>query len=76
MTGETVVEQDILEYVNRSLDEEEDFHFLRFEQLQRLNIVHQQLRLTEIKERIKKDSNISTEELDSLKGKLEDYGTV
>ncbi|KAL4900894.1 hypothetical protein BDW74DRAFT_160767 [Aspergillus multicolor] len=68
--------QDILEYVDRSLNEEEDFHFLRFEQLQRVNITRLQLGLVQIKERLKNDEKFSDQDLDGLKVKLEDYTTA
>ena len=37
--------QNLVSYVNRSLDEEEDFHFLRFEFLQRLNLTQLEVKL-------------------------------
>jgi len=64
----------LFEYVNRSLSEEEDFHFLRFEFLQRLNIVNLQVQLARSKSRIQRDGEASADELEDLTTKLQQYG--
>ena len=66
--------QNLLEYVSRSVDEEEEFHFLRFESLQRLNIVRLQLDLVRLRSQFQREKSASAEELDALKIKLHDYG--
>ncbi|KAI4664701.1 uncharacterized protein J4E79_002999 [Alternaria viburni] len=67
---------DLLGYVARSLEEEEEFHFLRFEQLQRINIVAQQLRLLELKLQFDGTRNASADDLGKLKDSLKDYVTA
>lgn len=64
----------LFEYVTRSLSEEEDFHFLRFEFLQRLNIVNLQVQLARIKSRIQRDGEASADDLEDLTTKLQQYG--
>jgi VIT1/CCC1 family predicted Fe2+/Mn2+ transporter len=66
--------KDLIKYINRSLEEEEDFHFLRFESLQRTNIVALQIELVRFKKQIRKDNDISKEDLKILKETLKDYG--
>ncbi|KAH6850967.1 hypothetical protein B0I37DRAFT_372886 [Chaetomium sp. MPI-CAGE-AT-0009] len=68
--------QNFVQYVNRSLDEEESFHFLRFEFLQRLNLTHFHVKLARIKSRIQKQGQCSEDELDTLQGLLKDYATA
>ena len=64
---------DLLKYVARSLKEEKEFHFLRFESLQRTNIVAQQLRLLEIKQKLQNARDVSADDLEELKNTLKDY---
>lgn len=64
----------LVKYVNESVDVEEDFHFLRFEFLQRINIVNLQVELAQIKSRLYPSCEVSSTDLDSLKVKLERYG--
>jgi hypothetical protein len=66
--------KDLVEYVNRSLDEEEEFHFLRFEFLQRLNIVRLELDLVHLKGQFQRDKRAAVKDLDTLQSKLQDYG--
>jgi hypothetical protein len=73
-TMELNEEEGLVEYVNRSLDEEEDFHFLRFEFLQRVNIVRLELDLVRLKSRFQHDNRASIGDLDTLQSKLQDYG--
>jgi hypothetical protein len=65
---------DLLGYVARSLEEEEEFHLLRFESLQRTNIVAQQLELFELKLKFQNGQGISADDLQDLKDTLKDYG--
>ncbi|KAG2026289.1 hypothetical protein GB937_001797 [Aspergillus fischeri] len=67
---------DLVEYINRSLDEEEEFHLLRFEFLQRLNIVRLELDLVRLKGRFQHNKRASIEDLDTLQSKLRDYVTA
>lgn len=66
--------KNLISYVNRSLQEEEDFHFLRFEFLQRTNIVALQVELIRLKKKIREDKDISENDLKILKDTLKDYG--
>jgi VIT1/CCC1 family predicted Fe2+/Mn2+ transporter len=66
--------KDLIKYINRSLEEEEDFQFLRFESLQRTNIVALQIELVRFKKQIRKDNDISKDDLKILKETLKDYG--
>ncbi|KAI1877466.1 hypothetical protein JX265_003474 [Neoarthrinium moseri] len=66
-------EQNLSQYVTRSLEEEEDFHFLRFEHLQRLNIVQLQIRLVRLKSTIHRRGQAEPDELDDLNALLERY---
>ena len=67
-------EDNLVEYINRSLDEEEEFHFLRFEFLQRLNIVNLQLDLVRLKGRFQGDKQTSIQDLEALDSTLQKYG--
>jgi hypothetical protein len=64
----------LLDYVTRSLTEEEEFHFLRFEFLQRLNIVHMQTELARRKSRFQKERKATDDDMNDLKIKMRDYG--
>lgn len=63
----------MLNYVKESLDVEEDFHFLRFEFLQRLNIVNLQVELARVKSRLHQNKTASTAELDELRVLISNY---
>ncbi|KAK4101840.1 hypothetical protein N658DRAFT_448149 [Parathielavia hyrcaniae] len=63
-------------YTKRSLGQEEEFHFLRFEFLQRLNLANLQVDLVRLKSRIQNAGRASEEDLKSLKVQLEDYATA
>jgi hypothetical protein len=65
--------ENLVEYINRSLDEEEEFHFLRFESLQRVNIVRLKLDLVRLKYRFQHNKRASVEDFDALQNKLQDY---
>ncbi|CAI7651036.1 unnamed protein product [Penicillium palitans] len=72
-----IMEEDgLVEYINRSLDEEEEFHFLRFEFLQRLNIVKLQLDLVRLKGRFQREKRASIRDLEALESTLERYATA
>ncbi|KAL7807563.1 hypothetical protein V8C44DRAFT_337410 [Trichoderma aethiopicum] len=66
----------ILEYVVRSLNEEEDFHFLRLEFLQRLNIVELQLELVQLKRRIQQKHVLDANSREELRVGLKHYATA
>ncbi|KAH4189907.1 hypothetical protein HBI29_059650 [Parastagonospora nodorum] len=66
----------LLEYVQRSIDEDEDFAFMRFEALQRTNIVALQTKLVRLKDTLRKVKAISNEDLESLRLILEQYSTA
>lgn len=65
---------DLLEYVARSIEDDEEFHFLRFERLQRTNIVAQQVELFGLKQQFKNAQDVSANDLKHLKDTLKDYG--
>lgn len=65
---------DLLKYVARSLEDEEEFHFLQFESLQRTNIVAQQIELFELKQQFQNAKSVSANDLKDLKDTLKDYG--
>ena len=62
-----------VKYAKRSLEQEEEFHFLRFEFLQRLNLTKLQVDLIRTKSRVQRNECASNEELKELKVQLEDY---
>ncbi|KAI4700593.1 hypothetical protein J4E81_003554 [Alternaria sp. BMP 2799] len=64
---------DLLKYVARSLEDEEEFHFLQFESLQRTNIVAQQIELFELKQQFQNAKSVSANDLKDLKDTLKDY---
>ncbi|KAI1765173.1 hypothetical protein GGR53DRAFT_284152 [Hypoxylon sp. FL1150] len=68
--------KDFISYVKRSLEEEEEFHFLRFEFLQRLNIVQLEVKLARIKSRIQKEQVIYPDESELLQKTLQEYATA
>ena len=63
-------------YANRSLEEEEAFHFLRFEFLQRLNLMKLQVDLVRTKNRFQQDGQASEGDLETLQRQLRDYGEI
>ncbi|KAL1859647.1 hypothetical protein Daus18300_009512 [Diaporthe australafricana] len=63
-------------YVNESVDTEEDFHFLRFEALQRLNIVNLEVDLARMKSQFMSQQCGSARELEDLRLKLEQYAVA
>ncbi|RSL52514.1 hypothetical protein CEP54_010854 [Fusarium duplospermum] len=66
----------LVAYVNRSLQDEEDFHFLRFEFLQRLNITQLQVKLAKLKSKVQSEGQISKRERKLLQKKLQQYATA
>jgi hypothetical protein len=63
----------LLQYVARSIDEDEDFYFLRFESLQRTNIAALQLKLVRIKDSLRSQTDVSDSDLETLRLTLEQY---
>jgi hypothetical protein len=63
-----------VQYVHRSLDEEEDFHFLRFEFLQRLNLSHFYVKLACMKSQIQRQGQCSEDAFETLQHLLRGYG--
>lgn len=63
-----------VEYVKRSLNEEEEFHFQRFEFLQRLNLAQLQVKLVRLKSKIQASKCASEEDLVTLQETLHNYG--
>ena len=66
--------EELLQYVERSLKEDKDFHFLRFEKLQRINLVALQMKLIRTKAALSEASTISDDNLENLRTTLEQYG--
>lgn len=64
-----------IDYVLDSLHYEEDFHFLRFEFLQRTNIVSLERKLAEMKTKFYLSKTPLDEDLDKLQITLQQYGT-
>lgn len=63
-------------YVDESVNREEDFHFLRFESLQRLNIANLQVDLASMKSQLFGQQHSSATDLERLREKLEQYGML
>ena len=61
-------------YVNRSLNDQEQFHFMRFEFLQRLNITRLEVELVRLKSQIQKDRKATPEQCIHLTSTLKDHG--
>ncbi|CAN9441978.1 unnamed protein product [Alternaria alternata] len=68
--------EDLLQYIIRSINSDEGFHFLRFEQLQRTNLVALQMKLIRTKDALLKAKTISDTELETLRVDLEQYATA
>jgi len=68
--------RNMVEYVRQSLADEEEFHFLRFEFLQRLNITQIQLDLIKLKSEINRDDVLSADNRQALQSRLKDYGRL
>lgn len=76
-TGNMAQTQDpenLVAYVQRSLEDEEDFHFLKHEFLHRLNITQLGVQLVRMKSRIQRDGKAPAAELNTLQTTLRDYG--
>ncbi|KAJ4312901.1 hypothetical protein N0V84_009711 [Fusarium piperis] len=69
-------EECLVAYVNRSIDDEEDFHFLRFEFLQRLNITQLEVTLARLRSRIHTQGQINSDQQEILQKTLRDYATA
>lgn len=71
------LKRNLIRYTSDSVDIDEDFHFLRFEFLQRLNIVKLEYELAQIKSRLYRlDYNTSAEELETLRARLHEYSEL
>ncbi|KAK4181998.1 hypothetical protein QBC35DRAFT_551299 [Podospora australis] len=66
-------DESFVKYVNRSLDEEEDFHFPRFEFLQRLNITQLEVKLVRMKSQIQKQGKASPQSWKTFMTAIRDY---
>jgi len=64
----------LLQYVQRSVNEDEDFAFMRFESLQRTNIVALQVKLVRLKGQLRMENIVSDSTLEDLRQTLEHYG--
>lgn len=61
-------------YTHESVENEEDFHFIRFESMQRLNIAHLQIVLTRMKSRLFGGQvDVLASDLEDLRLKLQQY---
>jgi hypothetical protein len=69
----TLENDGLLQYVARSVDEDEDFYFLRFESLQRINIAALQIKLVRFKDSLRSQTDISDSDLENLRVTLEQY---
>ncbi|KAI8673007.1 hypothetical protein NCS56_00765300 [Fusarium sp. Ph1] len=69
-------QRNLVAYVNRSVDEEEEFHFLRFEFLQRLNITQLEVKLARLKSQVHAHGQINSQEQEILQRTLRDYTTA
>lgn len=63
----------LVEYVADSVEHEEEFHFLRFEFLQRLNIVNLEVDLARLKSHFHRQTPSSAEDMEELRTKLQHY---
>lgn len=66
-------EQDIVSYVIKSIEREDEFGFLQLEFLQRLNIADYEVKLVRMKSRIQDHNRASATELEELSVMLRDY---
>ncbi|KAI0838799.1 hypothetical protein F5Y06DRAFT_296411 [Hypoxylon sp. FL0890] len=64
---------DLIAYVQRSLEEGEEFQFLGFELLHRLNITQIQVKLARLKSSIEKERDVSSSNGELLEKTLRDY---
>ncbi|OWY49744.1 hypothetical protein AALT_g8703 [Alternaria alternata] len=68
--------EELLQYVERTFHEYKEFYFLRFEKLQRINLVALQKKLIRTKDALSKASTISDDDLEKLRTNLEQYATA
>ncbi|KAH8634271.1 hypothetical protein IG631_09671 [Alternaria alternata] len=66
--------KELLQYIKRSINEDEEFHFLRFEKLQRTNLVALQMKLIRTKDVLSNATTVSCDDLEKLRVTLEQYG--
>lgn len=60
-------------YIKKSLQEEENFHFMGFELLQRLNLTQYEVELACLKSKISEGQAVSQHDLLELRHKLKEY---
>jgi len=65
---------DLLQYITRSIDSDEEFHFLRFGKLQRTNLVALHMKLVRTKDALSTATTMSDDDLEILRVDLEQYG--
>lgn len=73
MDSKSIETSRLAEYVAESVEHEEEFHFLRFESLQRLNIVSLEVDLARFKTQLLRQTPISLQDLGTLRTKLRQY---
>lgn len=74
MADDIVDIEKLAAYTHDSVENEEDFHFMRFESIQRLNIAHLQVILTRMKSRLFGGHHgVSENDLEDLRLKLQQY---
>lgn len=72
MAGDNIDIEKLAAYTLDSVDTEEEFHFIRFESLQRLNIAYLEIILTRMKSKLLRGSGTS-QDLEQLRLKLQQY---
>lgn len=74
MADDRVDLEKLAAYTLDSIDNEEDFHFMRFESIQRLNIAHLQIDLTRIKSKVFGGQiDVWASDIEDLRLKLQQY---
>lgn len=77
MADDKVDIEKLAAYTQASIENEEDFHFMRFESLQRLNIAHLQVNLTRMKSRLFGEQvDVLASDLEDLRLKLQQYSKL
>ncbi|KAI8673252.1 hypothetical protein NCS55_00644400 [Fusarium keratoplasticum] len=80
MNSTTFIEDDdnpnLVAYVNRSIEDEEQFDFLRFEFLQLLNITRLGVNLVRLKSDIQRQGHTISDQSERLTSTLRDYATA
>lgn len=63
----------LLGYSQHSVQEDEEFHFMRFEHLQRVNIAALQLELVQMKDEIRTLEELNVNRVEQLRSTMEQY---